>query len=96
MPVRGNVPIGRCHGLLQLDRALHGVHRAGKLDEDAVAQELDDAAAMLGYRRLEDIETAGLDGSQRAGLVALHEPAIADDVGGEDGGQAAVRAFIGH
>src|SRR5262249_46556068 len=81
VPIRGNIPIGGGHGFLQLHGALHGVYGAGELDDDAVAQELDDAAAMLGHQGLKHIETAGLEGGQRAGLVALDQPAVADDVG---------------
>ena len=37
-----------------------------------------------------------LEGRQRARLIVLHETAVADHVGGEDGGEAALDAFFGH
>jgi hypothetical protein len=43
------------HHLLQLDSALDGVHCVGKLDQDAVANVLDDAATMPLNSRLEDL-----------------------------------------
>jgi len=38
----------------------------------------------------------GLERGQRAGLIGLHQPAVADHIDGEDGGQTALSAPIGH
>jgi len=35
-------------------------------------------------------------GGERGGVVALHEAAVADHIGGQDGGKAALGAFFGH
>jgi len=32
----------------------------------------------------------------RAGLIALHEPAVADHISGKNSGEAAVNAILGH
>jgi hypothetical protein len=41
------VRIALCHGALHFDRAAHGVHDAGELEENAVARGLDQAASVL-------------------------------------------------
>jgi hypothetical protein len=70
---------------LHLDRALNGLEHARKLHERAVAHQLDDAAVMLGDRRLDELPTQGFQPGDRAGLVDRHQPQVADHVGGQDG-----------
>ena len=50
------------------------VDDAGELAERAVAHELDDAAAVLGDERLDQLLPVRLQSGERAGLVALHKP----------------------
>src|SRR5262249_26450366 len=54
-PALRQVCIGGLHTLLQLDSAFDGIHGAGKLDQDAVANVLDDAAAMPVDGRPQDL-----------------------------------------
>ena len=42
------------------------------------------AAAILGRFRCKQLLALGFEGAEGARLVLAHEPAIADDVGGED------------
>jgi hypothetical protein len=77
--------IGRRHGLLHGDRALDGIDDAGKLDQGAVAHQLDDAPAVRGDLRLDQALPKRPQRRQRAGLVRRHEPAIPDHVGGQNG-----------
>jgi hypothetical protein len=51
---------------------------------------------MPGKGRFEDIRSTRLKGGQRTGLVQLHQAAIADHVGGQNGGKTALGAFFGH
>ena len=88
--------VRRRHALLQFDRAGDRVDRTGELDQHAVAHDLDDAAVMLGDQRIQDALTPLLQRRQRARLVLLHQSAVADHVGGKDGGEAALDAFFGH
>ena len=67
------LPLG--HAALDRDRARDGVDDAGELAERAVAHELDDAAAVLGDERLDELPAVRLEARERAGLVALHQPA---------------------
>ena len=89
-PVSGSGGVGLGHPPLQLQGAGDRVHGAGELDQHAVAHELDDAAAMVADDRLEDGDAPLLQGRKRAGLVRLHQAAVADHVGHQHGGQAAV------
>jgi hypothetical protein len=87
-PVFGNIGIGFGHLLLQLDGAFDGVDRAPELDQHAVAGYLENAALMSSDDRLQHLFPSGLQNGHRADLIPLHEPAIADHIGGEDGGKA--------
>ena len=86
---RGKSALASAMPLLQFDRAVHRIDRAGELDQHAVAHQLDDAAAMLGDQRVQD-PCGDAPSSRRACRPRpLHEPAVADHVGGEDGGEPA-------
>ena len=63
-----------------------------ELAQGAVAHELDDAPAVLGDERLDELPAVGLEAAEGALLVALHQARIADHVRGEDGGEPAVDA----
>ena len=82
----GRICIGIGHALLKIDRTLHRVDGAGELDEHAISRDLEDATLMLGDQRLQNVLTSSFESSQRAGLIALHKPAIANHIGGQDGG----------
>ena len=61
--------------------------RRCELDQHPVAGGLDDAAVVLRDRRIEEFTSVGVQPRQRAFLVDAHQPAVADDVGREDGGK---------
>ena len=82
----GDVPLPLGHALLDRDRASDGIDDGGKLAQRAVAHELDDAPAVLGDERVDELAAVDLQALERAGLVAPHEPAVADHVGRQDGG----------
>ena len=90
---RGRPPARR----RRLDRegALDGVDDAAELAERAVASQLDDPAAVLGQERLDQLLAESLEAPERAGLVALHQPRVADHVRDEDSGEPAVGAGSG-
>ena len=94
--IGGYACVLRLHRLLQVDGAFHGVDDAGELDKDAVAHDLEDAPALLRDQWHQDIVTARPQQRHRAGLILLHEPAVADHVGGKNRGEAALDAFFGH
>jgi len=47
-------------------------------------------------QRLQHLLASGLQGGQGACLVLLHEAAVADHIGRENGGKPALDAFFGH
>ena len=55
--------------LLHLDRAAHRIDDAGKLDQQAVAGGLDDAAAVLGDLGVDELGADRLQRGERAFLV---------------------------
>ena len=86
----------RGHRPLHLNRAAHGVDDAGELDQQAVAGGLDDAAAMLGDLRVDQLAPDRLQPRERAFLVRAHQPRIADDIGRHDCRQTAFDPPFAH
>jgi len=70
--------------------------RAREVDQQAVARTLDDAAAMGGDVRLDQLAEMGLQPLQRAFLVDVHQPAVAGYVGREDGCQSSFGTLCFH
>src|SRR5947208_2663164 len=94
--MRGYSNIFRLHRLLNVDGAFHGVDDAAELDKGTVTHELEDAPAMLAHQGHQDIVAARPQLRHRARIILLHEAAVADDVGGKNGGETALRPFLGH
>jgi hypothetical protein len=88
-PVVRNIGVALDHALLHLDRPTHRFDRAGKLNEDAVAGRLDDAAAAPGDAGVDQIAPARLEPSEGAFLVRPHQARVAGDVGGDHRGELA-------
>jgi hypothetical protein len=81
---RGAVAVG--HAGLDGDGAAHGLDGAGEIHQETVAGALDDAAAMGGDVRFDDLAEMRLEEPQRALLVVAHQPAVTDHVGRQDRG----------
>jgi hypothetical protein len=58
--------------------------------EQPIADGLDDAAAMLGDPGIGQFAVQHLQPFERSPLIGLHQPAVADCVGREDRGEAAI------
>jgi hypothetical protein len=76
--------VGRRDVALDVDGALHGGEDAGEFGENAVAGRAADPAAVLRDERVGD-GAMGRQRRQRALLIDAHQPAVALDIGGEDG-----------
>ena len=83
---RPGVALG--HQLLDRDRAFDGGDDGGKLQQHPVARRLDDAPAEARARSAAPPRDARAR-PRRPRLVLAHQPRVADDVGGEDRGEAA-------
>jgi hypothetical protein len=86
-PVICDIGVAFDHPLLRLDRPAHRFDRARKLDEEAVAGGLDDAPAVPGDARVDQLAPARLELGERPFLVRPHQPRIAGDIGGNDRGE---------
>ena len=84
----GSPPFRSATAFLYRDRAFDGVDHAWKFHQGAVAGELDDPAAMGADGRLDQLFPQRPETLVRTFLVGLHQPAVADHVGGQDRGQA--------
>src|SRR5262245_50732846 len=94
--VLGNRRFALRHALLRGDGAGHGIDDAAELAQRSIAHELDDAATVLGDQRLDEALAVLLQTLERARLVALDQPRIADHVGRQNGSEATVDAGGGH
>ena len=86
----GVVGVAPGHQLLDGDCAFDRGDDGGKLEQEPVARRLDDAPAEARHdrpRRLAMLSNA----KRRPRLVLAHQARVADDVGGEDRGEAAGR-----
>ena len=92
----GIVRLALGHAALDRDGACDRIDHAAELAQRAVAHELDDAAMVLGDQRLDQLLAVRLETLERSRLVALDQARIADHVGRENGGEAAVDAGSGH
>ena len=81
---RRDVGIAPRHPALDLGSAQHRIDDAVEFDQHAVARGLDDAAAILGDGRIDQLDPMGLQTGERPRLVGLHQPAKADHVSGKD------------
>ncbi len=88
--VLGLIPIGLGHRLLELNGRAQGVHGAGKLDQSAIAGQLDQPPTVACQHRLETLFAMFPQASERAALVPAHQPGVADHVHCHDGSQPAL------
>jgi hypothetical protein len=88
-PVFRHGSISCRHAALDLGRTFHRLDHAAELGQHAVAHELDDAAAVARDRGIDHLGAMRLQARQRAGFVQAHQPAVAGDIGSQDGGEAA-------
>jgi hypothetical protein len=84
------------HLALHVDGTAHRVDDARELDQQAVAGDPDDAAAMLLDHRVGEFAAQHLQPFERALLVDANEPRVADDIGCQDRRQPALYPRFTH
>jgi hypothetical protein len=94
--VRRHAGIGFRHRPLHGGATGDGLNGADKFDQQPVAHDLDDTPAVTRSLAVDDLLATILQQRQGAGIVALHEPAEADNVGRQDGHQAPLNRSVGH
>ncbi len=92
----GNIGVPIRHRSLNVGRALDRIDDAGELDQHPIAHELDDAPMMLRDLGIDDFFSVGLELGKRSRFIGAHQPAVADDIGAEDGGESTLFALRGH
>ncbi len=70
--------------LLSLQRESNGLDDARKLDEGAVTHQLNDPPAMQFDGGKDDVSPVVLQAPDRAFFIVFDEPAVPDNVGGND------------
>jgi hypothetical protein len=88
LPILQQICVPLCHELLNRDSALDCGNDGGEFHQDAIARGLDDPPAMAGHDRI-DGGPVFPESARRAYLINAHQPAIASDIGGQDGGKSA-------
>ena len=74
----------------------HRVHDARKLGEEAVACGLEEPTLVLGDLGLDHLGAELPDCRESTVLVLAHETAVADHIGRQDGGEAALDGVLCH
>ncbi len=87
--------VSRRHAILKRHGAPDGIHHAGELGQEPIPRRLDNPSSVLGDAGLDQLAKVGGERGQRAFLVLTHQPRVTRNVGGEDGGEAALNR-IGH
>src|SRR5262249_35641 len=84
------------HRFLNINRALYRINGTCELGQGAVAHKPNDATSVFGEQRFENRFAPVSQARQRSRLVLFHEPALAHNICGEYGSEAALGAFFGH
>ena len=92
----GTLGVALGHAALDLDRAAHRVDDAGELDQQAVAGDLDDAAAMLRDLGVDELAPNFLQSGEGSFFIDAHQAGIAGHVGGQDRRQTPLDPFLCH
>ena len=77
--------------ILDGDGTAQRLHRAGEIDEEAVAGSLEQAATMRCRERFDHVGAQGTHPRQRPRLICSDHDRIADHIGRQDAGQTTVR-----
>ena len=92
-PVLGHVGIAGDHPALHVDSAADGIDDAAELGQQPVARRLDQPSVMLGELGIEQKSAMGLQLPDRAFLVGADQPAVACDIGRQDGRQPPIQTL---
>ena len=76
--------------LLHLDGAQHGIDHRAELDQHAIADDLHEPPMMRAQQRLHDLVAQPLQPGDGAGFVQLHQARVADHIGRQNRGKAAL------
>ena len=92
----GHLSVALSHAMLDGDGAFDSIDNARKLDEGAVAHQLDDPSAIFGDSGVNELGAVGLESGERAGLILTHQPTVAGNIRTQDRGEPAFNALPCH
>ena len=75
---------------------LHRIYDASKLDQDAIAERVEDPITMFADFWFKGLFASCLALRQRPGLVFAHEPTVADHIGRQNYRKSSLAAWPGH
>jgi hypothetical protein len=84
------------HPALDLKGATQRVDHAPELSQQTIASGLDDPSAVFLDLRIQQVAPKNPQPGERPFFIRAHKPAVAGDVGSENGGKAALGASFGH
>ena len=79
---------------MNIHHAAERADHACKLDQQAVARRVGDAAVIFGNLEVDPLATAGTKGFERAVFILADEAAVARDIGRDDRRQSPRDAYI--
>ncbi len=89
LTLRSKRSVRLCQGLLNGDRAMHGINDAGELCEHAVTRAPSDVPPSFSDEAVDNRAMRGQRGERRF-LILVHEAAVALDIGRENGSKLAL------
>src|SRR5438477_9913267 len=95
-PLRRHISVALGHRPLELDCATHRIDDALEFDQQTVARGLDEAAAVLGYLRLDELAAQRFEAFERALLGLTNQPRIPRHISGQYRCQPALDALSAH
>src|SRR5262245_2428317 len=81
---------------LDVDGPAHRRYHAGKFHQQTIADDPHDAAAVFRYFGIDDFVAIHFERRVSAFLISAHQPAVACNIGREDGGQTPFDVRVGH
>src|SRR5262249_53580931 len=92
----GQAVVTLAHRPLDLDGPAHRRYHAGKFYQQPVADDPYDPAAVLRYFGIDDFASIHFECGVSTLLISAHQPAVAGNIGREDGGQTPFDVRLGH
>ena len=82
--IRRHAGIAFDHAVLHLDRAPHRVDHAAELDEGSIASAFHHASGVHRDGRINEVAAERPESRERPIFVRPSQPAVSDDIGGQD------------
>ena len=92
----GKAGVTLAHRALDLGSPAHRRYHAGKFYQQPIADDPHDPAAVFRYFGIDDFVLIHFERRVSTLLISAHQPAVAGNIGREDGGQTPFDVRLGH